>query len=228
MEVTVLSDLHGSLIKIEDSFDLLLICGDTCPVWSHGRKFQEEWLNDEFAEWVLGLPFKDDNSRVVMIAGNHDFYLEGITRKKKSEWLDKFNGRLIYLDNEEYEHVHQDKTYRIFGCPYCRPLPKWAFVRDDLYKYYEFIPHGLDILMTHDAANFDGLGITTEGHNSGNNYGNDVLAKFVLDRKPKYYFCGHIHTGKHYVRPYKGVNIANVSILNEDYDIQYQPLKISI
>lgn len=231
MKVIALSDLHGSLIDIEEKFDLLLICGDTCPVFTHKRRFQEEWLNDDFVEWVMNLPFNDENSRVIMIAGNHDFYLEGISFKKEKEWLDKFDGRLVYLDNEEYDYIYgdnHDKTLKIFGCPYCKPLPNWAFVRENLFKYYSFIPYDLDILITHDAPNMDGLGITTEGRNAGTNFGNDILAEYVLDRKPKYFLCGHIHTGKHKIREYRGINVANVSILDEDYCISYKPLVFDI
>lgn len=31
------------------------------------------------------------------------------------------------------------------------------------------------------------------------NAGNEVLAKAIIDKKPKYAFCGHIHEGNHWL-----------------------------
>lgn len=78
MKIIVTSDLHGTLPEIKTEFDLLLICGDICPVWNHDRRYQKEWLNTDFADWIKSLPYKNALSRVVCIAGNHDYFLEGI------------------------------------------------------------------------------------------------------------------------------------------------------
>lgn len=37
MKVISFSDPHGVLPKIEEPFDLMLICGDICPVDNHYR-----------------------------------------------------------------------------------------------------------------------------------------------------------------------------------------------
>ena len=222
MRVVVLSDLHGNLIKVKEPFDLMIICGDVCPVTDHRNQFQREWINNEFSEWIKELPYIDDESKVVMIPGNHDFVFESISKKRLNEFLSKTDGRLVYLDNEEYWF----KGLHIFGCPYCKPLPGWAFCRDNLDKYYSYIPDNLDILITHDAADFDKLGTTTEGYNEGRNFGNKKLKEYILKTKPKYYFCGHIHTGTHGLHEYDGIKVANTSILNEDYQVTYEPLLI--
>ena len=222
MRVLVLSDLHGNLIKIKEPFDLLIICGDVTPATDHRNEFQREWLNTEFVRWINELPFIDNDSKVVMIAGNHDFVFESISKKRLNEFLDKTNGRLVYLNNEAYNY----KGVRMFGCPYCKQLPGWAFCRENLDKYYKYIPYGIDILITHDAADFDELGTTTEGHNKGRNFGNEKLGEYILKTKPKYYFCGHIHTGTHGLHEYKGIRVANTSILDEDYHVAYEPLLI--
>lgn len=224
MRVLVLSDLHGNLIKIKEPFDLLIICGDVTPVTDHRTEFQREWLNNEFVEWLKYLPYIDEDSKVIMIAGNHDFVFQSISKKRLNEFLDKTNGRLIYLDNDEcwYKGLH------IFGCPYCKELPGWAFCRENLDKYYKYIPDNLDILITHDAADFDKLGTTTEGYNEGRNFGNKKLKEYILKTKPKYYFCGHIHTGTHGLHEYDGIKVANTSILDEDYNVAYEPLLVVI
>lgn len=228
IDVIALSDLHGELIALPP-FDLLLIGGDTCPVWNHGCNFQRAWLNEDFSKWVNDLPFKDKESRVVMIAGNHDLFMEEMTKKDKEEWISKINdGRLIYLDNEEYTFNCRGESLKIFGTPYCKMFGNWAFMKENLDKYYEPIPEGLDILLSHDAADLDGLGEIKEGHYSGINAGNVILAKYVLSKKPKYYFCGHIHSGRHELKEVEGVKTANVSIMNESYYPVHDFLKLSI
>lgn len=229
MNLIALSDLHGSLIKVKEPFDLMLIAGDVCPVYCHRREFQAEWLKDEFVEWVMSLPFKDEGSKVVMVAGNHDFVLESWTQKKIDEWVSLFNDRLIYLNNTEYVFKCNEKEYKIFGTPYCKVFGNWAFMREDLDYYYKHIPQGLDFLISHDAADINGLGMIAEGHHAGTNAGNKVLAKYLLESKPKYYFCGHIHSGNHELTDIgNGTKAANVAILDERYNISNFGLKLVI
>jgi len=229
MKVIAISDLHGYLPTIEP-FDLLLICGDVCPVQNHIRTYQEEWLSNEFAEWINGLPFNDTFSKVVMCAGNHDIIFDGLGKHKKKDWLSHIkDDRLVYLDNEEYEFLSNDgKTYKIFGCPYCKVFGNWAFMRENLEKYYDFIPEKLDFLITHDSADIDNLGMISLGRWKGENAGNVILANYVNKVKPKYYFSGHIHSGRHELKEIDGIKSANVSIMDEYYYPSYLPLTLNI
>ena len=230
MKVIVISDLHGTLIPIKEEFDLLLMCGDGEPVWDQSRQYHKQWLHTDFAEWVNNLPFKDGESKVVMIAGNHSFFLEGITKKQKTEWLSNINDeRLVYLDNEEYDFENKGKTYKIFGCPYCKPLRGWPFCRDNYTKYFDFIPKGMDILLLHEAPDIFNGGMSTEGRVAGRNFGNKELVEYIDDRKPKYCFFGHIHSSPlKKLTDYNGTMLANVSILNEEYKVAYEPLSFEI
>lgn len=225
LKIIVISDLHGELIKINEPFDLLLMCGDGEPIWDQSRRYHREWLNTDFVEWVNNLPFKDASSKVVMIAGNHSFCLEGISKKQKQEWLSKMNGRLVYLDNELYVHKEIEGDIKIFGCPYCKPLHGWPFTRDNLEKYYRVIPNDIDILLTHEAPDILNGGMSTNGRCIGRNFGNKLLADIVLEKKPKYHFFGHIHSSPlKQITEYEGIKFANASILNEDYEIEYNPI----
>ena len=58
--------------------------------------------------------------------------------------------------------------------------------------------------------------------------GNSVLASAILDKKPKYGFCGHIHEGNHQLTEAGESKIANVSILDDTYSINYEPLYLDI
>lgn len=221
MKIIATSDLHGTLPEIKTEFDLLLICGDICPVWNHNRHYQEEWLNTDFADWIKSLPYKNALSRVVCIAGNHDFYLEGAGRSQMTKFKNNCGNQFVYLRNGEYDFEYlTDRgldTIRIFGTPYCKPFGSWAFMRENLSKYYDEIPEGIDILISHDAADINEMGYIHEGRWSGTNAGNKALADCIKRVKPKYYFCGHIHSGNHKFEDIDGVKCANVSLMNERY-----------
>lgn len=224
MKIIAFSDPHGHLPEIKEQFDLLLLPGDVCPVWNHNKYFQQDWLTGIFATWIKSLPFKTESSRVVMCAGNHDFAFESASKKFIEELITATDGRLVYLKNEEYSFVHDGKTYRIYGTPICKRFGNWAFMRDELDVYYENIPDGLDFLITHDAPDINELGLIKMGYYAGTNAGNIPLANHVKRAKPKYAFCGHIHSGNHELKEVDGTHLANVSILNEDYVTFYDPL----
>ena len=236
MKTIIMSDLHGFLPAITEEFDLMLIGGDVCPKFNHLRNYQWQWLTHEFRDWIGRLPYKDPFSRVVMCAGNHDFVFEGIGKHKLERLLKAINPsdtqRLIYLDNEEYDFDCVEdtglETYRIFACPYCKPFGNWAFMRENLDKYYDFIPEGLDILLTHDAPKVDQYGIIREGRWSGTNAGNAVLAEHIKRAKPRYAFHGHIHSSIHALQEIDGVKYANVSVMNEEYEPFNLPLVLEI
>ena len=101
-------------------------------------------------------------------------------------------------------------------------------MRSNLERYYELIPENLDILLSHDAADINDLGLILQGMYRGTNAGNKVLANYVKKRKPKYYFCGHIHSGNHALTDINGTKMANVSIMNEDYEPTHFPLVLDI
>ena len=229
MKVIAMSDLHGYLPVVDEKFDLMLIPGDVCPVWNHRREFQFNWLKTEFSEWIKSLPFNDENSKVILCGGNHDMVLESISKQKLSEIIEPLEGRLVYLDNEEYVFKLGEDEYRIFATPYCKMFGNWAFMRypSKLEQYYSFIPEGLDFLMSHDSPDFPPIGVITEGAYRGTHAGNPQLARAIFEKKPKWCVFGHIHSGTHEVRVIDGItNLSNVSLLNENYDPTYGMLKI--
>jgi predicted phosphodiesterase len=71
MKIAITSDFHGNLPDIEKS-ELLCICGDICPTTNHKNVYQEYWLLNKFVPWINNL----DVEKVILIAGNHDFWFE--------------------------------------------------------------------------------------------------------------------------------------------------------
>lgn len=244
IKIIGISDLHGQLPKIEEKFDLLLIGGDVAPNCGYGRYveciFQREWFSNEFVSWVMDLPFNDEHSKVVFIAGNHDFYLESESEAYKtgysSIWTDVItpcSNRLVYLYDSEYIFEKDGEKLRIYGTPWCKEFGKWAFMINDekLKTAFENIPEGIDILLTHDAPGLPPYGLITEGRWKGEDAGNKPLAEAIRGKKPVYAFHGHIHSSpKQLTNPVDApdTKVACLSILNENYYMAYKPLVLEI
>lgn len=223
MKILATSDLHGHLPKIKEEFDLLFICGDICPAYNHNVHFQFDWCTTELVNWLNSLPYKDANSKVVLIWGNHDFWGE---TNSYAQWgiEEKTNGRVKVLTHDVYEHEFPVSdgldSFKIFGTPYCSVFGGWAFMLgdEDLDKKYSQIPDDIDILLSHDSPNIYKLGAITEGLWKSDTTGNRVLPNHIDRIKPKMFFSGHFHSGNHNFEEHYGTWTANVSLVNEQYE----------
>lgn len=229
LKVCALSDLHGTLLPVEDYFkpcDLVCICGDISPLnIQANHKKMRKWLVNEFKPWCESLPC----DKVIFIAGNHDRSFSNLdfmyTQFPK-------HGKVTYLFHESYEYIGPDRIYNIFGTPYCKMFGNWAFMEmdDKLAELYADIPENLDILLVHDQAY--GYGDTLEVGSSpwadGSHIGNIELAKAVLTKQPSYMFTAHLHTCTHDCVEIGKTKRYNVSIKNERYEPVYDPLIIEI
>lgn len=234
LKILATSDMHGHMPIIETPFDLLLICGDICPAHDHYFNFQIGWFQNEFSKWINSLPFKDENSKVVYIPGNHDFFGERIQK----EHLDVFNietqNRAVFLRNKAYNYKYLtdegEKELKIFGTPYCKVFGYWAFMVTDntLEKKFKEIPDDIDILISHDSPDLNGLGMINEGWSKGVDAGNSILSKYIIEKKPKFFFSGHIHSGNHTFEKIGDTYMANVSYINESYRPAYSVLEFEI
>lgn len=223
IKIVATSDLHGNLPEIKGKFDLMLICGDICPSTYYGSKFyQENWLRTDFTEWIKRIVGPD--SKVVMIPGNHDFYLATALQReiKMIEYMCCY--KLKILQHEEYIYEYSDadgntEKVKIFGTPYCRVFGTWPFMHSDsfLANAYSKIPEDTDILISHDAPNIYGLGDITEGRHQQKGTGSPILAEAIYRVKPRIFHCGHFHSGNHEFAEHDGIWMANVSLVNEQY-----------
>lgn len=228
LNILITSDTHGELPIIKSPFDLFLIGGDICPAHDHYYNFQKEWFMTDFVDWINHLPFnqeptKEPFSKVVIIGGNHDFFLERVSNKELKEFYEKTNNKVVILKNQEYNWEYLDdngiNSLKIFGTPYCKIFGFWAFMvsNDKLVEKFNKIPENCDILISHDSPDINGLGVIHSGYNSGTNAGNFVLANAIMEKKPKFVFCGHIHSGNHKFENIDGIWMKNVSYVSEHY-----------
>lgn len=221
--IGAMSDTHGLLPKLNNECDLLCICGDVFPQ-SIERNIEDsrKWFYGEFLSWVMDLPC----TFVIMIPGNHCFYLE-------SEF--KENGRIVLPDALKDKCVclvDESFSYQgllFYGTSWVTNLPRWAFNTDDPESKFEKIPYDCDILLTHHAPDYGKLGCSYPNTDKEKNFGSTELAKIIQSRSYiKYHFCGHIHTGTH-----GGVRIGNamsynVSLLDEQYQLAFKETYIRI
>lgn len=226
MKITAVSDLHGNLIDIEEC-TVLLICGDISPLNIQKDYIQmTKWFFNEFYNWINNLPC----DYVILTPGNHDFWFEKFIKDGTMYLWDK----LSILINDTAEIFYGIKHIKIFGTPYCKDFGNWPFMpgNDKLPELYNKIPEDVDILMCHDSPLIGYVGNIMEESNkiypNGIPAGNKYLADAIFDKKPKYVLSGHIHSGDHTLKEYVGVKLANVSILDEDYNIAYKPLTFEI
>ena len=226
LSICAMSDLHGILPEIEEC-DIVIICGDISPLMIQRNGIEcKEWLFTTFANWVNNLPCDE----VILIAGNHDFIFSSC-----EHWIHKLEEctKLKYLENSSYDYLSNDgRIYKIYGTPACHIFGNWAFMYSDekLQELYQNIPEDCDILISHDAPKLNNCGLVPPNmwHSTPIDAGNEILASAILDKKPKYVFCGHIHEGNHHLTDVGTTKIANVSILNDAYVFSYEPLYLDI
>ena len=217
------SDFHGYLPTINEEFDLLMICGDICPATTHNIIYQENWIKTEFVSWVKSLPFKEVWSKVILVPGNHDFFLERMSDAQKLEIEFICEGRLKILKHDEYEFEYPVSdgidSLKIFGTPYCTIFGRWAFMVDNatLDKKFSQIDDDVEILLSHDSPNVYGLGDITEGPYKMEGTGSPILAQHIERIKPQIFHCGHFHSGNKIFEERNGTWMANVCYINENY-----------
>jgi Icc-related predicted phosphoesterase len=79
-------------------------------------------------------------------------------------------------------------------------------------------PYGInDIILQKDCRWADGSHI-----------GNKALRWFIDEAKPELWLEGHLHTCEHSKITHNGTAVYNVSLLNEDYKLTYDPLYIEV
>lgn len=231
MKIIALSDLHGTLLSVEDYFEpceLVCICGDIVPlnIQANSRKTRQ-WLINKFKPWCESLPC----DKVIFIAGNHDIYLNNLDFMYTQFPKDK---KVTYLFHENYVYTSRSgKEYTIFGTPYCKLFGNWAFMEMDnvLDKLYQDIPENLDILLTHDQPFGYGDIILQEDcpwYDGKTHIGNKPLVKAIIEKRPRFQFNGHLHSCDHKLIEIGETKHYNVSIKDEHYDPIYNPLIIEI
>lgn len=196
VKVTAISDLHGTLPKLEGG-DLLIVAGDLTA-----RDTLRQ--HDEFCEWLDVQGY----AKKVVIAGNHDGNISG----------DPINclRNCIYLQDSgtEFEGI------KIWGSPWTPTFCDWHFMLprgEPINAKWVLIPEDTDILVTH------GPPLGKLDKTDGERAGCYDLLKAVCRIKPRYHIFGHIHEGYGQAE-FDGITYINASHMDENYNPINRPI----
>ena len=231
MKIFATSDLHGDISGLDPSgFDVVIIAGDFAPLNGFSKWHmhdQKDWIQRKFMPFVE----RHQNTQFVVVPGNHDMCLD------KNETLPHagIDYKIKWASNV---HLLIDQQTTIdgisfYGTPWVPIINyRWAFEAesDKLRQMFKKIPKKLDVLISHSPPHIGNEYLIDRSLQYGMSepFGSAELANEIFNKKPKYAFCGHIHSGDHTCVNFNETKIYNVSRVNEDYDIAYEPTKIEI
>jgi len=186
MKIVAMADPHYAgvfdKIKVPDG-DVLVVCGDL--TYKGGLEELQS-----VASALSEFPHKHK----LVIAGNHDFCLEGrkfrdpivnVNRKFKAEDI-LVDAGLTYLKDSGATI----DGIKFWGAPWTPEYHSWAFNvdRDKIHAKWANIPSGLDVLMVHGPP--FGYGDLTIGMER---VGDSALLRAIETKKPRVVCYGHIH-----------------------------------
>lgn len=182
MKIQLTSDTHGhhNQLVIEEDVDMIIHAGDSTNYFDPTMNHKE--FHDFITWWeLLDVKYK------LLIAGNHDAWA------LKQYNKDRVKESGIYLEHSEVEI----EGIKIFGSPYTPTFGNWYFNinRSKISRYWEVIPDGLDILVTHGPPK-NILDLTYNQSNKLESVGDSALLKVVEKKQPKYHVFGHVHDDK--------------------------------
>ena len=226
MKICAFSDMHGQYDFQIDPCDIVLICGDIVPLniqWNMNKSL--EWFKTFFFPWCTNLPCE----KVLFVAGNHDKFLKEITTEVRD--ILKGQDKVVYLECETYEY--QGKV--IYGSPICKIFGKWSFMESyeeqkERYERHLQIIGKVDVIMSHDCP----YGINDVLLQKdcfwadGGHIGNQALRDFLDAASPSLMVTGHLHSAEHNKIQHGKTAVYNVSLLNENYEMAYKPLYVSL
>ena len=212
MKILPLSDIHGNLEIFDhvlnnfdvNDYDILTVSGD---IWE-GRSTKLAFKWKAFQNTI--------NKPIIMIQGNHDWWDGGV-----------FDGisdiHLLHNDGIEIDGVS------FFGTPNTVNFGNWKWMKSEielLDLWNDAIPENLDVLLSHGPphSKCDNCNQPVYHNNANSMLGSKSLYSVIMDKAPKYVFCGHIHTGDRFKIMPNGSKIYNVSCLDEQYKFMgYNP-----
>lgn len=228
LKVYAISDMHGRLDGLNPAgADIVVIAGDFSMMY--GWRFdqilaQTRWVEERFIAWCKQYP----KVEFCVIPGNHDLFAARQECLTEIKWPKNVH----FLIDEAVEV----KGLKIGGTPWVpRINVRWAFecmTSEELTHHLQWIPDDLDVLITHSPPFIKGSSIDVSLQTNSPHFGSREMTAAIRRAKPRYVFCGHIHSGDHRPLAYhvgrRQITICNVSRVDETYTIAYDPTIISI
>jgi Icc-related predicted phosphoesterase len=206
MKIVALSDTHTKHRQLTiPKGDILIYAGD----------FEIRNTIDlvEMRDWLNELPHK----YVVTIFGNHDFTHKATTKYIK----DVFGKKIKYLCNNSVII----KGLKIWGSSYSPLFNDWAWMKhdNDLKEIWSTIPDDISIVVTHCPC----FNILDQVLPRMESVGSLTLKDRIKEIQPRVHIAGHIHESFGQYTDGK-TDYYNVSILNEQYQLENEPTIIEV
>ncbi|MCZ4694987.1 metallophosphoesterase [Ancylomarina euxinus] len=207
MRIICISDTHGRHqdVKLAEA-DMIIHAGDMSEMGTRAQ------ITD-FLNWFSSL----DYQYKVLIAGNHDFFLEQATSKEIKKMIPK---GVIYLNDSGVEI----ESLKLWGSPVQPWFYNWAFNRSEksICKHWNEIPDDTDILITHVPPQH-----ILDQNRRAESCGCPHLTVRVEEVKPQYHIFGHIHES-YGILENNGTTYVNSSNLDFLYEYANQPIIIDV
>jgi Icc-related predicted phosphoesterase len=208
MKLCIISDTHNKYKQlVMPDADMIIHCGDATSVG-----YEYEIAN--FLKWFSKL---DQYKYKIFIAGNHDWFFEKTPQFVKQILPDN----VVYLEDSGVEI----EGIKFYGTPVQLEFCNWAFNRTEekLAQYWEAIPEDTDVLITHSPP----LGMLDYSPMCGKAGSPSLLNEVTMRIKPKVHCFGHIHHS-HGVLEQDGTTFVNASVLNDNYQLVFEPIVVEI
>lgn len=209
MRILIISDTHTfhNNLKLPNNIDTIIHCGDFT---SSIRNNLEETM--EFINWYDRLKIKNK----ILIPGNHELYLEYLSKANLIDNFFKKFPSITYLDNKS---IVIDNI-KFYGIPNCEYFEDWAFHTEKrkLEDLLNNIDEDTNILITHSPSH-NVLDYTDDCENVGSRL---LKTKIQKLKYLKYHVCGHIHedNGIKKNKNYTSINAALFYNLNNYHIIE--------
>lgn len=211
MKLVCIADTHWLEDKVNNipDGDILIHAGD--------YDIRDLQRLEKINGWFGKLPHKHK----ICIAGNHDFYLEKLSKFSVKEIFTN----VTYLHNDSIEI----KGLKIWGSPYTPRFNDWAFMKfsPELKELWRDIPKDSDIVITHGPA----YGINDQLRKANGDLGMSVGCNHLRDRlkeiKPRFHICGHIHEA-YGVYQDENTSYINCSLVDNFYNLCNEPIVLEV
>ena len=219
LQIDAISDLHGHTPELPGG-DLLIVAGDCTASGTEWRTFYD---------WLADAPYDFK----ILVGGNHDGRWTAYPPTSHEVCCD-----IIYLQ----DGLSSLETIRIWGSPWTPRFngqhPKaMAFTdkRENMAQYWDKIPEGLDILVTHgpsyghlDRINSFPIYEIKESEFIDGHIGDLSLDTRVKRIKPRIHLFGHCHEQGGRQDMVGNTRCYNVSCVNESYELVRGATRIEI
>lgn len=201
MKILCISDTHNYHNDLNldlTDIDVIVHAGDFSETI---RNCKEETL--DFLLWYNSLNVKYK----ILVAGNHDLYLEHISSSEKIKLFREYTS-IIYLEDSS---IVIDNI-KFHGSPYTPTFYNWSFMKNDdlLDSHWDLIPEDTNVLITHGPQY--GVGDKVGNINAGSLTLKDKISNLKDFGNLKLHICGHIHedAGIHFKDDLLTVNACSV------------------